>query len=60
MVRRTILTGLIVSICGIMTYVSADEPPKQEKEKSELAKIMDEIDKSYKAVEEISGYYKYS
>ena len=60
MVRRTILTGLIVGICGIMTYVSADEPPKQEKEKSELAKIMDEIDKSYKAVEEISGYYKYS
>jgi len=43
-----------------MTYVFADEPPKQEKEKSELAKIMDEIDKSYKAVEEISGYYKYS
>ena len=60
MVRRTILTGLIVGICGIMTYVFADEPPKQEKEKSELAKIMDEIDKSYKAVEEISGYYKYS
>ena len=61
MVRRTILTGLFVGICGIMTYVFADEPqPKQEKEKSELAKIMDEIDKSYKAVEEISGYYKYS
>jgi len=60
LVRRTILTGLIVGICGIMTYVFADEPPKQEKEKSELAKIMDEIDKSYKAVEEISGYYKYS
>ena len=61
MVRRTILTGLIIGVCGIMTYVFADEPPpKQEKEKSELAKIMNEIDKSYKAVEEISGYYKYS
>ena len=61
MVRRTFLTGLIVGICSMMTYVFADEPPpKQEKEKSELAKIMNEIDKSYKAVEEISGYYKYS
>jgi len=41
LVRRTILTGLIVGICGIMTYVFADEPPpKQEKEKSELAKLM--------------------
>ena len=61
MVRRTILTGLIVGICGMMTYVFADEPPpKQEKEKSELAKLMSEIDKNYKAVEEISGYYKYS
>src|SRR3990167_8599675 len=61
LVRRTILTGLIVGICGIITYVFADEPPpKQEKEKSELAKLMSEIDKSYKAAEEISGYYKYS
>src|SRR3989304_168275 len=61
LVRRTILTGLLVGICGMMTCVFADEPPpKQEKEKSELAKIMNEIDKSYKAVEEISGYYKYS
>ncbi len=60
MIRRTILTGLIVGVCGIMTYVFADEPPKQEKEKSELAKLMSSIDKSYKAVEEISGYYKYS
>ena len=61
MVRRTILTSLIVGVCGIMTYVFADEPPpKQEKEKSELAKLMSGIDKSYKAVEEISGYYNYS
>lgn len=61
MVKRTILTGLIFGICGIMTYVFADEtPPKEEKEKSELAKLMSEIDKSYKAAEEISGYYKYS
>lgn len=30
-----------------------------EKEKSELALLMQDIDESYKAVEEMSGYYKY-
>ena len=30
-----------------------------EKEKSELALMMQDIDESYKAVEEMSGYYKY-
>ncbi|MCR4290584.1 MAG: cytochrome c [Candidatus Scalindua sp.] len=30
-----------------------------EKEKSELALMMEDIDKDYKIVEEISGYYKY-
>ena len=30
-----------------------------EKEKSELALMMQDIDDSYKAVEEMSGYYKY-
>lgn len=34
-------------------------PAEQKEEKSELAKLMSEIDKSYKAVEEMSGYYKY-
>jgi len=34
-----------------------EEPP--EKEKSELALMMQDIDDSYKAVEEMSGYYKY-
>src|SRR5574341_1240345 len=43
-----------------MTHGFAEEAPKKEKEKSELAKVMDEIDKYYKAVEQISGYYKYS
>lgn len=60
MVRKIFLTGLIVSICVIVTQGFAEEAPKGEKEKSELAKIMDEIDKNYKAVEVISGYYKYS
>src|SRR3972149_8223315 len=34
-----------------------EEPP--EKEKSELALLMQDIDESYKAVEAMSGYYKY-
>ena len=58
MVRKTFLVGLIIGVCGIVSYGFAEEAPK--KEKSELAKIMSEIDKSYKAVEVISGYYKFS
>jgi hypothetical protein len=34
-------------------------PAEQEKEKSELAKLMSEIDKNYKVVEEMSGWYNY-
>lgn len=34
-------------------------PAKPEKEKSELAKLMEDIDKNYKVVEEMSGWYKY-
>ena len=60
MVKRFLFVGLIFGICGIMSQGIAEEAAKNEKEKSELAKIMSEIDKSYKAVEEISGYYKYS
>ncbi|MEK7297782.1 MAG: hypothetical protein AAB069_07750 [Planctomycetota bacterium] len=59
-VKRFLFVGLIFGICGIMSQGMAEEAAKNEKEKSELAKIMSEIDKSYKAVEEISGYYKYS
>ncbi len=32
---------------------------KPEEEKSELALLMQDIDESYKSVEEMSGYYKY-
>ena len=60
MVRKTFLAGLIAGVCMIGTQGFAEEAPKVEKEKSELAKIMGEIDKSYKAVEQISGYYKYT
>ncbi|MBI2469839.1 MAG: hypothetical protein HYV59_01160 [Planctomycetes bacterium] len=60
MLRKAFLANLIVSIFGLVTYCFAEDLPKSEKEKSELAKVMDEIDKYYKAVEQISGYYKYS
>lgn len=61
MVRKTLLSYFIIgSICGISVSGVAEEAPKAEKEKSELAKIMSEIDKNYKAVEQISGYYKYT
>lgn len=36
---------------------SGDAPAEQEKEKSELAKLLDKVDDDYKAVEEIAGYY---
>jgi hypothetical protein len=37
--------------------LTGEEQP--EEEKSELALMMQDIDESYKAVEEMSGYYKY-
>lgn len=58
LVRNAFLIGLFLGVYGIASYVLAEESPT--KEKSELAKLMSEIDKNYKAVEEISGYYKYS
>lgn len=60
MLRKFLLANLIFGIFGLVTHCFAEEAPKSEKEKSELAKVMDEIDKYYKAAEQISGYYKYS
>ncbi|TLD43228.1 MAG: hypothetical protein JETT_0397 [Candidatus Jettenia ecosi] len=63
MVRKGFLAALIIVIgtCGMAICAFAEESPaKSDKEKSELARIMGEIDKSYKAVEQISGYYKYT
>lgn len=60
MARKVFFAGLIIGVCGLMTHGFAEVATKGEKEKSELAKIMSEIDKNYKAVEQISGYYKYS
>ncbi|MDR4507469.1 MAG: hypothetical protein MRJ65_04400 [Candidatus Brocadiaceae bacterium] len=55
------MTSLIVGVFCIANYgftEDASEKP-EEKEKSELAKLMGQIDKNYKATEEISGYYTY-
>ena len=60
MARKSIFFVLIAGLCLIATYGFTEEKPTGEKEKSELAKLMGEIDKSYKAVEQISGYYNYS
>ncbi len=60
MVGKSFLVGLVFGICIVASEGFAGEAPQNEKEKSELAKIMGEIDKSYKAVEQISGYYKYT
>ncbi|MEB2308943.1 MAG: hypothetical protein OZ917_06520 [Candidatus Brocadiaceae bacterium] len=60
MVRKSLFAGLIAGICVIAAHGFAEDKLKEEKEKSELAKIMGEIDKNYKAAERISGYYKYN
>ncbi len=60
MVRKIFFSGLISWIFMITTNGFAEEAPKSGNEKSELAKIMEGIDKNYKAVEQISGYYKYT
>ncbi|MCF6156975.1 MAG: hypothetical protein E3K32_00055 [wastewater metagenome] len=60
--KRFFLVGIMIvaSMWNVAVYSFAEEPPKEEKEKSELAKLMGDIDKNYKAVEVISGYYKYT
>lgn len=59
MVRSAFLAGMVFGVFGLLINSGfAEEESK--KEKSELAKIMAEIDRNYKAVEQISGYYKYS
>ena len=58
--RKTFLVGLIVGIYDMMTSSFAEDKPGKEKEKCELSKLYEEIDKHYKAVEELSGYYEYN
>ena len=48
-----------IEVKGADAPAAGAVPAEQEEEKSELAKLMHEIDLSYKAVEEMSGYYRY-
>ena len=58
-----ILIALCVFLYIFHAEVRCEEPEvvpaEQEKEKSELAKLMSEIDTNYKTVEVMSGWYKY-
>ncbi|MFQ5963643.1 MAG: hypothetical protein ACE5KZ_05095 [Candidatus Scalinduaceae bacterium] len=49
----------LVCFCNEVRGVQDVVPAEPEKEKSELAKMMQKIDKNYKVVEEMSGWYKY-
>lgn len=53
------LFPLILCLSNVAWGETDVVPAEPEKEKSELAKLMHEIDLSYKAVEEMSGWYKY-
>ncbi|MCF6149247.1 MAG: hypothetical protein E3K37_11395 [Candidatus Kuenenia sp.] len=58
----SIFSIVIFGISGTTTCLFAEEAAQvegEEEEKSELAILMKEIDKNYKATEEISGYYNY-
>lgn len=63
MYKVLISLSICIIFCFMVEARGEDDagaiPAEQEKEKSELAKIMHDIDLSYKAVEEMSGYYKY-
>ncbi len=55
----TLICFMVFSTVEVRGGESGDAPAEQEKEKSELAKLLAKVDNDYKAVEEISGYYKY-
>ena len=50
---------MVFSTVEVRVGESGNAPAEQEKEKSELAKLLAKVDNDYKAVEAISGYYKY-
>lgn len=53
------LFPLILCLSNVAWGETDVVPAEPAEEKSELAKLMHEIDLSYKAVEEMSGWYKY-
>ena len=63
MYKISVALCICIIFCFLVEARGEDEvgavPAEQEEEKSELAKLMHEIDLCYKAVEEMSGYYKY-
>jgi len=59
---RILLIVIIGFFCAT-TWVLAEKPaktPAEKEEKSELAKIMEKVDKNYKAVEQLSGHFMYN
>ncbi len=60
---KTLITILILFVVCFTVKVSAEDsgtaPAKQKKEKSELAKLLSQVDKDYKAVQALSGYTTY-
>ena len=55
----TLICFMAFSTVEVRGGESGYAPAEQEKEKSELAKLLAKVDNDYKAVEAISGYYKY-
>jgi len=58
-IKRIFMAGIGVFLCSTLNICLAKEVAKTE-EKSDLAKLYEKIDKHYKTVEELSGYYKYN
>jgi len=60
---KKLVTILILLVICLAVEVRAEEsknvPAEQKKEKSELAKLLSQVDKDYKAVQALSGYTKY-
>jgi hypothetical protein len=60
---KKLVTILILLVISFAVEVRAEEagnaPAEHKKEKSELAKLLSQVDKDYKAVQALSGYTKY-
>ncbi len=60
---KKLATLMVLLVICFTVKVSAEDtgtaPAKQEKEKSELAKLLSKVDEDYKAVQALSGYTTY-
>jgi len=60
---KKLVTILFLLVISFAVEVRAEEseivPAEQKKKKSELAKLLSQVDKDYKAVQALSGYTKY-